>query len=64
MVFDAIKRAGSAERAAIRDALAATSGFNGVTGSLVFTDVGDIARKYMIMTIENGRWTVKKDYTK
>lgn len=64
MVFDAIKAANSVDRAAIRDALAATKDFDGVTGKLTFTDVGDINRKYMIMTIENGKWEVKRDYTK
>ena len=64
MVFDAIKRANSTDRTAIRDALAATTDFDGVTGSLTFTDAGDINRKYMIMIVENGQWVVKKDYTR
>lgn len=64
MVFDAIKRANSTDRTAIRDALAATKDFDGVTGKLTFTDVGDIARKYMVLTIEKGKWVVQKDYTK
>ncbi len=64
MVFDAIKRAGSTDRTAVRDALAATKDFDGVTGNLTFSDVGDISRKFMIMVIENGQWVVKKDYTK
>ncbi len=64
LVFDAIKRANSVDRSAIRDALAATKDFDGVTGKLNFTDVGDINRKYMIMVIEKGKWVVKEDYTK
>ncbi|MDR1536217.1 MAG: ABC transporter substrate-binding protein [Planctomycetota bacterium] len=64
MVGDAIKRAGTTDRAAIRDALAATRDFDGVTGKLTFTEAGDINRKYMVMVIENGKWVVKKDYTK
>ncbi len=64
MIFDAIERAGTTDRTAIRDALAATKDYDGVTGKLTFTDVGDIDRKYMIMTIENGNWKVVKDYTK
>lgn len=64
MVFEAIKKAGSFDRKAIRDALAATKDFDGVTGKLTFTEVGDISRKYMIMVIEDGKWVVKKDYTK
>ena len=64
MVCEAIKTAQSVDRTAIRDALAATKDFDGVTGKLTFSDVGDINRKYMIMIIENGKWVVKKDYTK
>ena len=64
MVCEAIKTAKSVDRKAIRDALAATKDFDGVTGKLTFTEVGDINRKYMIMTIEGGKWVVKKDYTK
>ena len=64
MVCDAIKRAGTTNRAAVRDALAATRDFDGVTGKLTFTEVGDINRKYMVTVIEDGKWVVKKDYTK
>jgi branched-chain amino acid transport system substrate-binding protein len=36
LIADAIKRAGSAEPAKIREALASTSGFNGITGSITY----------------------------
>jgi branched-chain amino acid transport system substrate-binding protein len=36
LIADAIKRAGSTEPAKIRDALAATSGFKGITGSITY----------------------------
>ncbi len=64
MVFDAIKRAGSTDRAAIRDAMAATKDFDGVTGKLTLSPDGDLNRKYMILVVEKGKWVVKKDYTK
>lgn len=61
ILADAIERAGF-DRRAIRDALAETKDFPGITGSLTFTDVGDIVRKYMVMVVENGEWEVKADY--
>jgi len=64
MLGDAIKRAGSTDRTAIRDALAATDEFPGITGKLTFTENGDVVRKYKIMVVENGKWEIKADYTK
>ncbi|MBA7576712.1 hypothetical protein ES708_18553 [subsurface metagenome] len=63
MMAQAIEEAGF-DRAAIRDALAETKDYAGVTGKLTFTEVGDIVRKYMIMVVENGEWVIKADYTK
>lgn len=64
MLADAIRAAGSADRAAIRDALAKTKDFDGVTGKITFSPDGDVDRKFKIMVIENGAWVVKRDYTK
>jgi branched-chain amino acid transport system substrate-binding protein len=63
MMAQAIEEAGF-DRAAIRDALAETKDYTGVTGKLTFTEAGDIVRKYMIMVVENGEWVIKADYTK
>jgi len=63
MMAQAIGKAGF-DRAAIRDALAETKDYAGVTGKLTFTEVGDIVRKYMVMVVENGEWVIKADYTK
>jgi len=63
MLAEAIERAGF-DRAAIRDELAKTNDFIGVTGRLEFTDVGDIERRYKILVVEDGDWVVKADYTK
>ncbi len=63
LIAEAIKRAGF-DRKAIRDALAETKGFQGITGSITFTPVGDVVRKYKIMVVENGQWVIKRDYTR
>ncbi len=63
LIANAIKKAGF-DRKAIRDALATTKGYKGITGDLTFTAVGDINRKYKIMVVEKGQWVIKKDYTK
>jgi ABC-type branched-subunit amino acid transport system substrate-binding protein len=44
VVFSAIERAGSANRAAIRDALISTSNFDGVLGTWSMTSTGDTTR--------------------
>jgi branched-chain amino acid transport system substrate-binding protein len=55
LLADAIKRAGSAQSTAIRDALAATDGFKGVTGTISFDNFGDPVKRVVMMKIENGR---------
>lgn len=57
----AIEKAGF-ERKPIRDALAQTKGYMGVTGEITFTPAGDVVRKYKIITVENGEWVVKKGF--
>jgi len=64
ILADAIRRAGTTDRAAIRDALAETKDFPGITGSITFTEVGDVVRKYKVMVVENGQWAIKRDYTR
>ena len=64
MLAQSIEKAGSTDRAAIRDSLAATKDFEGVTGNITFSPDGDVDRKFKIMMIEDGNWVVKKDYTK
>ncbi|MCK4258460.1 MAG: ABC transporter substrate-binding protein [Halanaerobiales bacterium] len=62
ILAEAIEKAGF-DRKDIRDALAQTENFQGVTGSITFTKDGDVIRKYKIMVVENGEWVIKKDYT-
>ena len=58
LLADAIERAGSTESAAIRDALAATRDFPGLTGSITFTPNGDAVKGYRKLTVENGEFVV------
>lgn len=60
LLADAIERAGF-EREAIRDALAETEDFVGVTGAIEFTEAGDVVRDYMILEVVDGEWVVQKD---
>ncbi len=60
LLADAIQRAGSTDRSAIRQALAATLDFNGVTGTISFHGKGDPNKSAVIMRIEpNGAVMVK-----
>ncbi len=49
LLADAIRRAGVADRAAIRNALAATREFDGVTGRISFNANGDLARQSAVI---------------
>ena len=60
LLADAITRAGSTDRTAIRDALAATKDFQALTGSITFTPVGDAVKQYTRVWINNGKFEVWK----
>jgi branched-chain amino acid transport system substrate-binding protein len=51
LLADAIQRAGSTDRSAIRQALAATRDFKGVTGTISFQGKGDPNKSAVIMKI-------------
>ncbi|HCU67991.1 MAG TPA: hypothetical protein DGF30_01915, partial [Desulfomicrobium sp.] len=51
LVADAVRRAASAEPAAIRDALAATDGFPGVTGTISFRGSRDPVKPLVVLRI-------------
>jgi len=57
MVLDAIKRAGKPEPAAITKALAATKGFEGVTGSTTINATHDAEKPVGLVQIKNGKKT-------
>lgn len=64
ILLDAISRAGSLERAAIRDALAATKDFPGVTGSVTFDAARNAVKSIVIIRIdENGKHAVRERLT-
>src|SRR5215211_3937839 len=54
IMFDAIKRANSLEGPAIRDALAATKAFPGVTGTVTFNEHRDAVKPIVMIEIKDG----------
>ncbi|MFC3084679.1 ABC transporter substrate-binding protein [Tabrizicola soli] len=61
IMTDAITRAGSAEPAAIRDAIEATSGLAGTTGVYTFTPedhLGLDLTAFRMLEIQGGKWTL------
>ncbi|WP_347551597.1 ABC transporter substrate-binding protein [Pseudalkalibacillus hwajinpoensis] len=56
ILADAIERAGSDDRDAIRDALAASEGFEGVLGEMSFDEDGDIVMEPTVLTIKDGKF--------
>jgi len=56
MIVDAIKRAGSTDPQAIRDALASTKDFPGVTGKITIDAKRNAHKPAVIQTIEEGRY--------
>ncbi len=54
LLADAIKRSGSFDRTKIRDALAATKGFQGVTGTITFNTQRDPIKSAVIIEIKDG----------
>ena len=54
LLFQAVQRAGSTDPAKIRDALASTRDFDGVTGSISIDENRNAAKSGVILEIENG----------
>lgn len=57
IMVDAIRRAGSTEAVKIRDALAATQGFDGITGRIDMDKDRNASKPAAILTIKNGKFT-------
>lgn len=55
ILVNAITRAGSTDRKAVRDALAVTMGYAGVTGTISFDATGDPMKSVVIMAITDGK---------
>jgi len=60
ILFDAIRRAGSVEGANIRDALKATQGFRGVTGTITIDGDRNARKPIVIIAVVDGRMTFKE----
>lgn len=54
LLADAVNRSGTLEKSKVRDALAATRDFPGVTGDISFVGVGDPEKSVVINKLENG----------
>lgn len=60
VLADALKRAGSTEGPALRDAIAATKNFPGVTGTITLgPDRNPIGKKLVVLEIKNGQVALK-----
>ena len=59
MLADAITKAGSTDKKAIRDALAQEKDFPGLTGKITFTQNRDAIKSYKIVQIVNGEFVLK-----
>lgn len=59
LLADAIERAGSDDSAAIKEALDATDGFEGLAGPIMFTEQNTLARSnFVILEARDGRWAL------
>jgi branched-chain amino acid transport system substrate-binding protein len=56
MLADAIKRAGSTEGPKVRDALAATKDFDGVTGKTTMNEKRDATKAAVILQVKDGKF--------
>ncbi len=57
LLFQAIKAAGKIDRQAVRDALAAITAYEGVTGNMQFKGSGDPIKSAVILQIKGGKFT-------
>ncbi|HEY0079702.1 MAG TPA: ABC transporter substrate-binding protein [Pyrinomonadaceae bacterium] len=60
VLADAIKRAGSTENAKIRDALAQTKNFAGVTGSISINEQRDAVKPAVVFELQNRKFVYKE----
>jgi len=56
VLADAIKRAGTTDAAKLRDAIAATKDFDGVTGKTTINDKRDATKSAVILQVQNGKF--------
>nr|WP_249745374.1 ABC transporter substrate-binding protein [Mesobacillus boroniphilus] len=58
IMAEALKKAGEADRDAVRDALAETKDFQGILGSFSFDKDGDVVMEPTVLVIDEGKFTV------
>jgi branched-chain amino acid transport system substrate-binding protein len=58
LLTDAIKRAGKPESRGIRDALASTKDFPGVTGAITIDDHRNASKPVLVVTIKDGKFEI------
>ena len=64
LIADAITRAGSIDGAAVQAALAATSGYSGVTGSITYAEGSRVPNKSVtVIKVEGGQFVFAKEVT-
>ena len=56
MLLDSIEKAGVLDSQKIRDALAATKNFKGVTGTIIIDENGNAVKSAVIETVKNGKF--------
>jgi len=56
LLVDAIKRAGTTESGKLRDALAETKNFRGVTGTIAFDAQRNPRKSAVVMQVKNGKF--------
>lgn len=63
LLVDALKRAGTTDRAKLRDAIAATKDFPGVTGKITLDAKRNARKAALILKVEGDKFRVFKSYT-
>lgn len=63
LLADALRRAGTTDGAKLRDALAATEGFHGATGTITFDAQRNPTKSAVVLTVKNGRFAFVQDVT-
>jgi branched-chain amino acid transport system substrate-binding protein len=56
VLADAIRRAGTTEHKALRDAIASTKDFQAVTGRITINEKRDASKNAVIIQVRNGRF--------
>ena len=58
VLMEAIETAGALDSAQVRDALAATADYPGVSGNITFDENGDAIKSYIKLTVKDGAYAV------